>query len=323
MTSQASDAFPGSRCLLLAVNQWEHTLVVVDPQTKRVVKTFVVGINGHEVAVAENGRLAYVPIYGNAGVGLPGTDGSTIDVIDLKTQMLTRSIDLGRPVRPHLAKFGADGLLYVTAEEADAVFVIDPSAGKVVAEIPTGQPQSHMLVFSPDGRHAYTSNVGAGSVSVVDLITRTLVTVIKVANKIQRISISVDGLRIFTHDQGANRIAIIDTVENKFSGWVEVPDPPYASTSTPDGRWLLVVSARASRMHIVELQSLKVVKSFQLPEGPTQILIPDGKSAYIGCGRAGKIAVLDFDSWQLADPITVTAGVDGLGWVPANSCAAA
>jgi len=43
----------------------------------------VVGVNGHEVMASKDGRFAYVPIYGNSGVGRPGTDGSTIDVIDL------------------------------------------------------------------------------------------------------------------------------------------------------------------------------------------------------------------------------------------------
>src|SRR5436309_11705660 len=108
---------------------------------------------------SKDGRFAYVPIYGNSGVGRPGTDGSTIDVIDLQTRKLSATIDLGKPLRPHRAEFGPDGLLYVTAELANAVDVIDPSTRKVLAEIPTGEPQSHMLVLTSDGRRAYTANV--------------------------------------------------------------------------------------------------------------------------------------------------------------------
>src|SRR5439155_541489 len=126
----------------------------------------------------------------NSGVGRPGTDGSTIDVIDLQTRKLSATIDLGKPLRPHRAEFGPDGLLYVTAELANAVDVIDPSTRKVLAEIPTGEPQSHMLVLSSDGRRAYTANVSAGSVSVLDLSKRNLVTTIPVAKSVQRISIS-------------------------------------------------------------------------------------------------------------------------------------
>src|SRR6266702_1009610 len=142
---------PPAGGLLVVTNQKEHTLLVIDPDNRRELARIVVGVNGHEVMVSKDGRFAYVPIYGNSGVGRPGTDGSTIDVIDLQERKLVATIDLGKPLRPHRAEFGPDGLLYVTAELANAVDVIDPSTRKVLAEIPTGQPESHMLVLSPDG----------------------------------------------------------------------------------------------------------------------------------------------------------------------------
>src|ERR1700686_5069626 len=168
---------PPAAGLLVVANQKEHTLLVVDPDNRRELAKIAVGVNGHEVIVSRDSRFAYVPIYGNSGVGKPGTDGSTIDVIDLHERKLAATIDLGKPLRPHRAEFGPDGLLYVTAEMANAVDVIDPSTRKVIAEIPTGAIESHMLVISSDGRRAYTANVAAGSVSVLDLKQRTLVTV--------------------------------------------------------------------------------------------------------------------------------------------------
>src|SRR3977135_4526960 len=205
---------PPAGGLLVVANQKEHTLLVVDPDNRRELAKIAVGVNGHEVVVSNNGRFAYVPIYGNSGVGKPGTDGSTIDGIDLQGGKLAATIDLRKPLRPHRAEFGSAGLLYVSAELANAVEVIDPASHKVLAEIPTGQPQSHMLVLSSDGRRAYTANVGAGSVSVLDLAKRSLVTTIAVGKAVQRISMSPDGLRVFTHDQGASRIAVIDTATN-------------------------------------------------------------------------------------------------------------
>src|SRR6266481_7124720 len=245
--SDAISASPNGGLLVVA-NQREHTVLVVDPEARRELARVVVGVNGHEVIVSADGRFAYVPIYGNSGVGRPGTDGSTIDVIDLRERKLSATIDLGKPLRPHCAEFGVDGLLYVTAELANAVDVIDPSTRKVLAEIPTGQPQSHMLVFSPDGRRGYTANVGAGSVSVLDVAKRGLVTTIQVAKTVQRISMSVDGLRVFTHDQGAPRVAIIDTTTNRVTSWIELPASPYASAPTPDGAWLLVLSMAGNRL---------------------------------------------------------------------------
>jgi YVTN family beta-propeller protein len=301
--------------LLVVANQKEHTVLVVDPDERRELAKIVVGVNGHEVMASRDGRYAYVPIYGNSGVGRPGTDGSTIDVIDLQERKLAGTIDLGKPLRPHRAEWGPDGLLYVTAELANAVDVVDPTTRKVVAEIPTGQKESHMLVISPDGRRGYTANVGAGSVSVLDLAKRSLITTIPVTKVVQRISMSPDGRRVFTHDQDAPRIAVIDTATDKIVDWIAVPTSVYASEPTPDGRSLLALT-RNGALYVIDLQSLKVVRTLKISQGASEILIrPGGEVAYVSGTGAGKIDVVNLHSWELGKPIELTPGVDGLAWV--------
>jgi len=310
-----ADAKPAGSGLLVVANQKEHTVLVVDPNERRELAKVVVGVNGHEVMVSKDGRFAYVPIYGNSGVGRPGTNGSTIDVVDLQERKLAGIIDLGKPLRPHRAEWGPDGLLYVTAELANAVDVVDPKTRKVVAEIPTGQKESHMLVISPDGQRAYTANVGAGSVSVLDLAKRSLITTIPVAKVVQRISMSPDGRRVFTHDQDAPRIAVIDTAMDKIVDWIAVPTPVYASEPTPDGRWLLALN-RTDALYVIDLQSLKVARTLKISQGASEILIrPGGDVAYISGTGAGKIDVLNLYSWELEKSIELTPGVDGLAWV--------
>jgi YVTN family beta-propeller protein len=313
-----SDA--GNPGMLVVVNQAEHALLVVDPRSQREIGRTVVGVNGHEVAVSKDGRMAYVPIYSDVAIGEPGTDGDHIDIVDLQTRRLAGSVNLGKPVRPHRAQFGADGLLYVTAELDNAIDVIDPATRKVVSQIPTGQPQSHMLVLSPDGHRAYTANVSAGSVSVLDLMKRQLITVIPVAKTIQRISISPDGSRVFTQDREAPRVAVIDTAKNKISDWIEMPELPFASAPTPDGRWLLVTTLTNDKhgLYVIDLKSLKIARSFDVADLPLGILIqPGSEFAYVTCLGAGKIAVLNLRSWQMEDPIVLTRGVDGIAWTSA------
>jgi YVTN family beta-propeller protein len=310
-----ADAKPGRSGVLVVANQKEHTVLLVDPDERRELAKIVVGVNGHEVMASKDGRFAYVPIYGNSGVGRPGTDGSTIDVVDLRERKLVGTIDLGKPLRPHRAEWGPDGLLYVTAELANAIDVVDPKTGKVVAEIPTGQKESHMLVISPDGQQGYTANVGAGSVSVLDLAKRSLITTIPVAKVVQRISMSPDGRRVFTHDQDAPRIAVIDTSTDKIVDWIALPTSVYASEPTPDGRWLLALT-RNGALYVIDLQSHKVVRTLKISQGASEILIrPGGDVAYISGTGAGKIDVLNLHSWELETPIELTPGVDGLAWV--------
>src|SRR3984893_15595156 len=204
MTSFSKSASPSSGLLVVA-NQKEHTVLLVDPESRRELAKLSVGGHRHEVAVSPDSRFAYVPIYGNSGVGKPGTDGATIDVIDLQQRKLAATMDLGTPLRPHHPLFGPDGLLYVSAELANAVDIIDPTSRKVIAEAPTGQPESHMFVLSKDGSRAYTSHVHSVTVTLVDIAKRKLITTILAAKIVQRISTSPVGARVFTHEKGAPR----------------------------------------------------------------------------------------------------------------------
>ena len=55
---------------------------------------------GSRVAVSPHGHVAYVPIYGNSGVGLPGLDGREMLAIDIPSRQIVGKVDFGRGVRP-------------------------------------------------------------------------------------------------------------------------------------------------------------------------------------------------------------------------------
>ena len=299
---------------LAVANQGEHTALLIDLATNATVAKVPVGVNGHEVAVSADGRLAYVPIYGNSGVGKPGTDGNSIDIIDLQKHTLAGHIDLGKAVRPHCAKFGPGGFLYVSAELANAVYLVDVNARKVIGEIPTGAIEAHMLVLSPDGHRIYTANVGAGSVSVLDVDNRKLLKVIPVARQVQRISISPDGRHVYTHDQGSSRIAVIDTTTNEVGNWLNVPASVYSSAITPDGHWLLANST-SGKLFVWDLQAGKLRNTFDIPQANGEVSINSaGSRAYVSCPSAGNIQILNLETWKLEDPLKLSKGVDGLQW---------
>src|SRR5580765_1729668 len=192
LTPLSSTPSTSSTGLLLVANKSHRTLGLIDPDSGRQgATTMEGGGTGQEVVASPHGKRTFVPIYGDSGVGLPGTDGSTMDVIDLSGRKVIQTIDFGHGVRPHCAVFGPkDGLLYVTTELDKSVAVINPQTLKIIGSIPTGQPESHMLAITADGRFGYTANVGPGTVSVLDIAARKTLTIIPVAKHVQRISTS-------------------------------------------------------------------------------------------------------------------------------------
>ncbi|MEO6830427.1 MAG: hypothetical protein ABI164_11515, partial [Acidobacteriaceae bacterium] len=178
--------------VLLVANQGDRNVSIIDVVEQRQIAVAPEGgVTGHEVAALPDGRTAFVPIYGNSGVGKPGTDGRYLDVIDIAARKVTGKVDFGHGVRPHCVVYDpASRLLYVTTELDHSVAIVNPRTLKIVGSIPTGQPESHMLAISHDGRRGYTANVGPGTVSVLDLRGRKTIAVIPVSAKVQRISIS-------------------------------------------------------------------------------------------------------------------------------------
>jgi DNA-binding beta-propeller fold protein YncE len=302
---------------LLVVNKADRTLSIIDPEIgKQIAAVPVKAVTGHEVIASPDGKTAYVPIYGNSGVGKPGTDGSTLVVVDIATGKVTGSVDFGHGVRPHCVQIGPkDGMLYVSAELDDAIAMVDPKRLKVIGSVPTSQPESHMFVLTQDGRKAYTANVGPGTVSVLDLSARKTLKVIPVSARTQRISISVDDKLVFTCDQTKPRVAVIDTATDEVEGWVDLPGYGYGSAPTPDGKWLVVTLPGLSQVAVVDLQTRRVAHTIGVPESPQAVVVrPDGLMAYVTSDAAGKVSCIRTSDWEVDGHIEAGRGADGLAW---------
>ena len=302
---------------LLIANKGPNSVGIIDPLKKQqVAEISEGGVTGHEIAASRDGKLVYVPIYGNSGVGQPGTDGRNMVVLDLASRKVVGNVDFGKGMRPHCAVWGPkNGLLYVTTELEKSVSIIDPATLKIVGSVPTGQAESHMLAITRDGRRGYTANVGPGTISVLDLEARSTLKVIPVAGQIQRISLSVDDNMVFTSDVAKPQLAVIDTRTDTVKQWIALPGLGYGTAPTHDGSWLLVALPLIHKVAAVNLKTMTVDHLLDVPARPQEILVrPDGQAAYVSCDQSGKVAVINLKTWQVEDVINAGDGADGLAW---------
>lgn len=302
---------------LLVAQKGESSLGIIDPLAGKLIASVAEGgTTGHEVIASRDGRLAYVPIYGNSGVGKPGSNGQQLVVIDIAARKIVGNVDFGHGVRPHDPVLGPkDGLLYVTTELDKTVSIVDPRTLKIVGAIPTGQPESHMLALSHDGRRGYTANVGPGTVSVLDIAARKTIAIVPISKTTQRISITPDDRWVFTADQTQPQLAAIDTRTNKIAHWVALKAIAYGTAPTLDGRFLVVTMSAANQIAVVDLHTMKVVRSITTPADPEEVLMrPDGKVAYISCVRSHQIAEVDLATWKVIRTIEDGKNSDGIAW---------
>ena len=138
---------------LLVVNKAENSLVVVDPARGKIGTRVPTGDGPHEVALAPDGRTAFVTNYGAQALG------SSLWVIDIATK------------RSNRLRFTPDGRLVLVSDlDAGDVVVIDVPTRTPVKRIPLGRGPSGILVV-PGGTRAYVALTGENALAVLDLKT--------------------------------------------------------------------------------------------------------------------------------------------------------
>jgi len=302
---------------LLVAQKGDQSLAIVDPASGKVLASVAEnGTTGHEVIASPDGKRAFVPIYGNSGVGKPGTDGTNIVVIDLASQKIVGNIAFDHGVRPHCPVFGPkDGKLYVTTELDKTITIIDPKTLKILGTIPTGQPESHMLTIAHNGKRGYTANVGPGTVSVLDMQAHKTLKVIPISGNTQRIAISPNDKWVFTADQMKPQIAVIDTATDTVAKWIPTEGKGYGSAATPDGRWLLMAMPDQDDVAVVDLNAMKVARSIHVCGNPQEVLVqPDGQAAYVSCMRSNQVDEINLATWAVTRTIATGKNTDGLAW---------
>jgi len=302
---------------LLVAQKGDRSLAIVDPVAGKVLGSVPEGgVTGHEVIASPDGRTAYVPIYGNSGVGKPGTDGAKIVAIDIASRKVMGEVDFDHGVRPHCPLIGPkDGKLYVTTELDKSITIIDPKTLRVVGTIPTNQPESHMLVLSHDGLRGYTANVGPGTVSVLDIAARKTLKVIPISGNTQRIAISNDDRWVFTADQTKPQIAVIDTKTDSVTKWIPIESEGYGGAVTPDGRWFIVALPDVNKVAVVDIKTVQVEQNISVCAYPQEVVArPDGKTAYVSCMHSDQVAEIDLANWKVTRMIATGKDTDGLAW---------
>lgn len=131
--------------------------------------------------------------------------------------------------------------LYVVAEDADAVLVVDVERGAVTGRIPVGR-RPHSIVVSPDGGTAYVTNGWSDNVSVIDLAAAAVIDSLPTGMEPAGLALGPTGRSLFVANRASDDISVIDVAAGCETKRLTAGNNPYAVRVSPDGNRLFVTN---------------------------------------------------------------------------------
>lgn len=161
-------------------------------------------------------------------------------------------------------------LLYIVAQDGDALLVADIEKDQVIKKIPVGK-KPHTVILDNENRFGYVSNQWSDNVMVIDLVEMKITDTIATGNGPAGLSLSADGKTLYAVNSYSSDLSVIDLSEKTEYKRLTMGNNPTGTRLSPDGKNLLVTSRRAviraygeplvSELTVVD-DSLKRVKEY-------------------------------------------------------------
>jgi YVTN family beta-propeller protein len=162
--------------------------------------------------------------------------------VDVANRKLVGTISLEKGGMPQDVKTAPDGkVFYVADMMANGVYLIEPDSFKRMDFMPTGKG-THGLYVSRDSKVLYVSNRGEGSVTVIDLATRRIMTKWEIpkGGSPDMGGVSADGKVLWLSGRYNAEVYAIDTTDGHLLARIKVGKGPHGLSVFPQpGRYSL------------------------------------------------------------------------------------
>ena len=195
-----------------------------------------------QIAVSADGRWAWVVnearwiAAANLGIG-----NSRQVQLDMRPRDVALSAD-GRTIYLAGCKY------YCTTGSLE---LIDVASGNLRKTINVG-PAPFRLALSPDGRRAYTTNLGGPSLSIVDLTSNAPAATLPVGAEPTGLAVSADGTRVYVAAKQSRTVTVARGDGSAVIGTMTVEGMPRDVVVSPDGRRAYVSTSAPNAVVVLD-----------------------------------------------------------------------
>lgn len=199
-------------------------VTVINTATNTVTNTIALTDSADAIALAPNGKTAYIA----------STFGNSVPVINTATKTEIAEIPVGSA--PAGIAISPDGsTAYVTNAGANTVSVINTATNTVTATYAVGS-NPHGIAVAPGGSDVYVTNSGDNTVSMLDFAAGTKST-IAVGKSPTSVAITPNGSNAYVANSSGDSVSVIDTARGTVTRTIGVTAGygPYGITISADG----------------------------------------------------------------------------------------
>jgi len=311
---------PSNGDTIIILNKSANTAWQLDAETGQKITEYKTGVGPHEVAVSPDQERAIITNYGD------NAPGNSLTIIDLNAREISKTISLGEFQRPHGVQWFSDGhRAIVTAESQQAVLIVDIDTGEILSAIDTNQQTSHMVALSSNEKMAFVTNLGSGSLSILDLAAGKTVQTIKTGAGTEGVAVIPQSNRVWITNRSANTVSIFDPEANTVIATLKSSSFPIRAKASPDGQLVAISNARSSEVSIFEVETQEQLHKLSTVSGnrqgmPIGLTFSDDRShLYIANSKANHIAVISTKSWEIVNTFSTGTTPDGIAYISSKN----
>lgn len=210
------------------------------------------------------------------------------------------------------AELPSPALLVLNKEEA-TLAIVDPSNGKVIGKVPTGEGP-HEVAVSADGRYAFVTNYGArtpgNSLSVIDLVAQKELHRVNLTPMLRPHGIFVAEGKVWFTAEGNKLIGRYDLPSNRVD---------YLLGTGQNGTHMVMLNQDNSRIYASNIASNSISIFSPTPDatGWNQVVVPvgkgpegmdlapNGKELWAAHSRDGGVSIVDVTEKKVTGTIDI------------------
>ena len=277
----------GSAPLLYVTNQDDATVSVVDPNTRRVVRTvdlqrlgFGPNAKPHHVAIEPDGSYWYVTLIGENRI--------------LKLDRADRVVAQATFETPGMLALDPTSDLLVVGRSMTAVnppkrIGIIHRGDMSIEEVDVPFPRPHAMVMNPATGIAYTASLADNQMAAVHLSDERVSAqpVAGPPHAMMQYALSPDGRTLVASGELSHQLLFFDLTDPMrptLQASVNVGAQPFDPVFTPDGRWIYLGNKAVNTVTVVDAatrQVARVITNEGLAQPHGTAVSPDGRYVFV------------------------------------------